>query len=53
MRLAGNAVALGFAQGREDAGFDATVYELHFALRQALASSRAERRYRDGKRAFV
>ena len=53
VRLAGNAVALGHAKGREDAGYDATSYELHFALYRALTSPAAERRYRDGKRAFV
>jgi hypothetical protein len=53
VRLAGNAVALGFAKGREDAGFDAKLYELHFALAHALRGSQAERRYRAGKKAFV
>jgi hypothetical protein len=53
VRLSGNAVALGFAKGREEAGLDATLYELHFALRHALSSPRAEKRYRDGKRPFV
>ncbi|MEP7183762.1 MAG: YkgJ family cysteine cluster protein [Betaproteobacteria bacterium] len=53
VRLAGNAVALGFAKGREDAGLDATLYELHFALRHALANPRTEKRYRDGKRPFA
>lgn len=52
VRLAGNAVALGHAQGCADAGFDAEPYELHFALHHALRGSQAERRYRDGKRAF-
>jgi hypothetical protein len=53
VRLAGNAVALGYAKGLEDAGFDATLYELHYALQKALTDPKAERRYRDGKRAFV
>ena len=53
VRLAGNAVALGYAKGLDDAGYDATLYELHFALQRALTNPRAEKRYRDGKRAFV
>ena len=53
VRLAGNAVALGYAKGLEDAGLDATLYELHFALQRALANPKAEKRYRDGKRPFV
>jgi Fe-S-cluster containining protein len=53
VRLAGNAVALGYAQGLEDAGYDCALYELHYALHRALADPRAERRYRHGKRAFV
>jgi Fe-S-cluster containining protein len=53
VRLAGNAVALGYAKGCDDAGYDATSYELHFALHRALTSPQSERRYRDGKRAFV
>ena len=53
VRLAGNAVALGYAKGLEDAGFDAALYELHYALHKALTDPKAERRYRDGKRAFV
>lgn len=53
VRLAGNAVALGYAQGLEDAGYDSSLYELHFALHRALGGSGAERRYRRGKRAFV
>jgi len=53
VRLAGNAVALGYAKGLEDAGFDAALYELHYALYKALTDPKAERRYRDGKRAFV
>lgn len=53
VRLAGNAVALGYAKGMEDAGYDAALYELHFALHRALSNPRCERRYRRGKRAFV
>ena len=53
VRLAGNAVALGHAQGLEDAGYDCALYELHFALHRALTDPRCERRYRRGKRAFV
>jgi hypothetical protein len=53
VRLAGNAVALGYAKGLEDAGFDAALYELHFALLKALTDPKAEKRYRRGKRAFV
>ncbi|HEY3565307.1 MAG TPA: YkgJ family cysteine cluster protein [Casimicrobiaceae bacterium] len=53
VRLAGNAVALGYAKGLEDAGFDAALYELHYALYKALTDPKAERRYRAGKRAFV
>lgn len=53
VRLAGNAVALGYAKGLEDAGFDTALYELHGALHRALTQPKSERRYRDGKRAFV
>ena len=53
VRLAGNAVALGYAKGLEDAGYDATLYELHDALKRALTNPKAEKRYRDGKRPFV
>ena len=53
VRLAGNAVALGHAKGLEDAGYDATLYELHYALHRALTDPKAEKRYRRGKRAFV
>jgi Fe-S-cluster containining protein len=53
VRLAGNAVALGYAKGLEDAGRDITQYELHYALHRALTNAKAERRYRDGKRPFV
>lgn len=53
VRLAGNAVALGYAKGLEDAGYDATLYELHFALYKALTDSKAGKRYRQRKKAFV
>ena len=53
VRLAGNAVALGYAKGLEDAGYDATLYELHYAVHNAMTNPKAERRYRDGKRPFV
>jgi Fe-S-cluster containining protein len=53
VRLAGNAVALGYAKGVEEAGHDATQYELHFALHSALTNPKSEKRYRDGKKAFV
>jgi Fe-S-cluster containining protein len=53
VRLAGNAVALGYAKGLEDAGHDIALYELHFALYRALTNPKAEKRYRDGKRPFV
>ncbi len=53
LRLAGNAVALGFAKGVEESGRDADRYELHAALVEALQSPKAARRYRDGKKAFV
>ena len=53
VRLAGNAVALGYAKGLEEAGYDTTLYELHFALKRALEDAKAEKRYRSGKKAFV
>jgi Fe-S-cluster containining protein len=53
VRLAGNAVALGYAKGLEDAGYDADLYEFHYAVHKALTDPKAERRYRRGKRAFV
>ena len=53
VRLAGNAVALGHAKGLEDAGYDATLYELHYALHAALTDPEAEKRYRRGKRPFI
>ncbi|MBS0319049.1 MAG: YkgJ family cysteine cluster protein [Proteobacteria bacterium] len=53
VRLAGNAVALGYAKGLEDAGYDTTLYELHFALHAALTQPKADKRYRQGKRPFV
>ena len=53
LRIAGNAVALGFAKGIEESGRDANRYELHSALLEALENPKASRRYRDGKKAFV
>ncbi len=53
LRRTGNAVALGYAQGMEDAGFDAGRYELHYAVHKALTDPKAAKRYRRGKRAFV
>ena len=53
VRLAGNAVALGYAKGLADAGYDTALYELHFALHKALTDPKAARRYRQRKRAFV
>jgi Fe-S-cluster containining protein len=53
VRLAGNAVALGYAKGLEDAGYDTTLYELHFALYKALTDPKAAKRYRQRKKAFV
>jgi len=53
VRLGGNAVALGYAKGLEDAGYDATLYELHDAVYRALTNPKAEKRYRDGKKPFV
>lgn len=53
VRLAGNGIALGHARGLEEAGRDASLYELHAALSEALANPRAAERYRRGKRAFV
>ena len=53
VRLAGNALALGYAMGLADAGYDTALYELHFALHKALTDPRAARRYRQRKRAFV
>jgi Fe-S-cluster containining protein len=53
VRLAGNAIALGYAKGVEDAGLDAQPVELHFALRAALVNDKAEKRWRAGKKPFV
>ena len=53
VRMAGNAVALGYAKGLDDAGYDAELYELHHALHCALTNPKAAKRYRKGKRAFV
>lgn len=53
VRMAGNAIALGYAKGLEDAGYDIQLYELHHALHIALTKPKSEKRYRKGKRAFV
>jgi Fe-S-cluster containining protein len=53
LRLAGNAVALGYARGVDESGRDAERYELHTALLSALDNPKASRRFRDGKKAFV
>jgi hypothetical protein len=53
LRLAGNAIALGYARGVEESGRDANRYELHAALLDALENPKSARRYRDGKKAFV
>ena len=53
VRLAGNAVALGYAKGLEDTGYDTTLYEFHFALQKALTDPKAAKRYRHRKKAFV
>lgn len=53
VRLAGNAVALGHAQGLGDAGYDTALYELHYAVKRALDDPKTGKRYRDRKRAFV
>ena len=53
LRLAGNAVALGFARGIEESGRDANRYELHAAVLEALDNPKTAKRYRDGKKAFV
>jgi Fe-S-cluster containining protein len=53
LRLAGNAIALGYARGVEESGRDANRYELHAVLLDALENPKAARRYRDGKKAFV
>lgn len=53
LRLAGNAVALGYARGVEESGRDANRYELHTALLEALDNPKSLRRYQDGKKAFV
>ena len=53
VRLAGNAIALGHAKGLEDAGYDSALYELHSALHRVLTDPRAQKRYRNRKRAFV
>ena len=53
LRLAGNAVALGYARGIEESGRDANRYELHAALLEALENPKSSKRYRAGKKAFV
>ena len=53
LRLAGNAVALGYARGVEESGRDAERYELHGALLEALQNPKSLKRYRAGKKAFV
>lgn len=41
------------ANAARDAGFDAAAYDLNAALLEALDNAKAERRWRDGKKAFV
>jgi hypothetical protein len=41
------------ANAARDAGFDSDAYELAAALLEALDNPRAERRWRDGKKAFI
>ena len=53
LRFAGNAVALGFAKGLEEAGFNTDMVELHHALKLALESNKPEKRYKAGKKPFV
>lgn len=53
LRFAGNAVALGFAKGISEAGYNTDLFELHQALKLALGSNKPEKRYRDGKKPFV
>ena len=53
LRLAGNAVALGYARGVAESGRDADRYELHAALLEALENPKSSKRYRAGKKAFV
>ena len=53
LRLAGNAVALGYAREVEESGRDADRYELHGALLEALENPKSSKRYRAGKKAFV
>lgn len=53
LRLAGNATALGFAKGLEEAGLNADMVELQFALKLALESGKPEKRYRAGKKPFI
>lgn len=53
LRLAGNATALGFAKGIDEAGLNAEMVELQFALKLALESGKPEKRYRSGKKPFI
>lgn len=53
LRFAGNAVALGFAKGISEAGYNTDLFELHQALKIALESNKPEKRYRDGKKPFI
>lgn len=53
LRFAGNAVALGFAKGISEAGYNADLFEMHQALKIALESNKPEKRYRDGKKPFI
>ena len=53
LRLTGNATVLGFAKGIEEAGLNADMVELQFALKLALESDKPEKRYRAGKKPFI
>jgi Fe-S-cluster containining protein len=53
LRLAGNAIALGHAQGIDDAQLNASLVELQQALLKALTTNKPEKRWRDGKKPFV
>lgn len=52
VRLAGNAVALGYAKGTQGAGYDIALHELHFALHCALTDPCAEERHHAGEPSF-
>ena len=41
------------ANAARDAGFDSAAYDLNAALLEALENPKAERRWRDGKKAFI